>query len=599
MSLTMTDSKNDKPIRKQNRLSSQNENFDFELVEVQVTPDQINPTPSPLDNFTDDVFVDAKAVQENSTAGEDYDSIDRMLSKARFDDFDELQEAQQVGKMLNDAHLQGQKTTQQASTEANIAKPKPAPIIPPPDVVSEIKTNFYVDYFDKRNKLKTANPEPAVAATEINKYSRVENQSSDTMIPEKESVIPHQQPEEDSYLEPSLDSNDSNAPLFNGSGMAVAILSQFKSKQESINKQQEKLIQDFSQKIKASTRVTYTAVFFGVVALAAAITLGVMLLKTKSDVSDLAGTTTALKDNIKNIAKASPDDLEGTDPAIDQLNQKVEGVIEQMKEQSQVSSNNDLKNEVTALQNKVLLLEKTAAISKNTANKPIEPSAPAPVAAVIEKKPTAAPLVKTTPTPVPLVNKATPVVKPVVKVPPVTKPLKKTTTETVPPVTAAVVVTKPTTPPKQPEKTTVTPKKNTNALDKQTQTLPANDINNVIKATTAPVSSVPAEHAPQVAPQAAPKTIPVPQAAAKTTSAPQTGAGWTVNLASSNKMDDAKKTAARFKQQGIPVVISPYKVKNETRYRLQVKGFKSKEEATAYGNKAKATLKLNAVWINP
>jgi cell division septation protein DedD len=109
-------------------------------------------------------------------------------------------------------------------------------------------------------------------------------------------------------------------------------------------------------------------------------------------------------------------------------------------------------------------------------------------------------------------------------------------------------------------------------------TLPANDINNLVVA-PAPNASTPA---------------PV-----NTKTTPASGAGWSVNLASSNQLADAKKTAESYAQKGIPVTITPITVKNETRYRIQVKGFKNKEEAAAYAAKAKDALKLNSVWINP
>lgn len=538
----MTDFKNENPNSRQNRLSSQKENFDFELVEVQVTPDQMNPAPSHLDNFIDDedaidrLLIDAhfntnEEPQVVTTESDDYDSIDRMLSNQRFN------------------HQEEQHTN---PAPADVVASEPTPIEPPAQAVPEIKTNFYVDYFDKRKKIKTTNPEPVESEPEINqpadKPSPVNNRPQNAMN--------NPTPTEEIHSEQPL---DSHAPMFNGSGMAVAVLSQFKSKQESINKQQEKLIQDFSQKIKAATTITYAAVFFGVVALAAATTLGVMLVKTKSEVSDLAGTTTALKDNIKAISKGSPDDLEGTDPAIDQLNQKVEEVMEQLKEQSQVS-NSGLKNEVTALQNKVLQLEKSAA--KATANKPLDIAQPPVV--VVEKKPAVEPIVKTTLT---------------------AKTLKKPIVEHVAPASVAITTAKPTT--KTANKSIDTPK-----IDKAQAVLPANDINNLVKpAATAP--------APQTAIANTPRA---PQAAtANTARAPQAGtsSGWTVNLGSSNKLDDAKKTAARFAQKGISVAINPVTVKNETRYRLQVKGFKSKDEAAAYANKAKDALKLDSVWINP
>jgi hypothetical protein len=308
----------------------------------------------------------------------------------------------------------------------------------------------------------------------------------------------------------------------------------------------------------------------------AAATLGVMLSQTKSEVSDLAGTTTALKDNIKHISKSSPDELEGTDPAIDQLNQKVEGVMEQLKEQSKVS-NSGLKNEVTALQNKILQLEKSAALAKataNTNNRPLD--IPQPTIAVAEKNPAAE--LEPTVTKIPPLAKASkkPIVEQAVPADVTIKPNYKAANKSSDTSKKANNVA---------NKSSDTPKKANEVIDKTQTALPANDINNLVNpsAATAPAVSIP-------------KPTPSNNAA----HAPQTGTGgWTVNLVSSNKLDDAKKTAAQFTQKGIPVTISSYKVKNETRYRLQVKGFKSKDEAAAYGNKAKDTLKLNSVWINP
>ncbi|MDD1616721.1 MAG: hypothetical protein CG439_1870 [Methylococcaceae bacterium NSP1-2] len=459
----MTDFTNEKPSPRQHRLDSQKEDFDFELPEMSVTSEQVNPDSIPLEDMT-----------------------------------------------------------------ANAS----ATIIPPTQVVPEIKTNFYVDYFDNRKKIKPKNPEPVFAA-EADSPSTVDNGSQDTMMSEKTTEMPTENP----YSEPPL---DSQAPVIDGAGMAVAVLSQFKSKQESINKQQEKLIQEFSHKIKTATTITYTAVFFGVVALAAATTLGIMLSKTKSEVSDLTGTTIALKDNIRNI-KVAPDDLEGVDPAIDQLNEKVDELTEQL-------------NEIATHQNKSASSDKTAITKKSANTKPLDESQTA--VTVAEKNPASETPVKATPASKAVKNTTVPQ-STVVNVAPTAKP--EITSKTV-------------------NKADLTVPKKINAIPDKALAVPANDINNVINSTNPPAVS---------------HTNPPP------TTTAQASSGWTVNLASSNKLEDAKKTAARFTQQGVPVTITPYTVKNETRYRLQVKGFKNKEEATAYGNKAKNTLKLNSVWINP
>jgi len=525
----MTDSTNEKPTPRHNRLNSQAEDFDFDLVEVRVDSDQENPVPIALDGFvTNDIIHTSKIPQQQSPAPNSF------------------------------------------------TPNKPSTLIAPAQAVKEIKTNFYVDYFDQHKQAKTPKSEPAPVAN-TDQPSPVENRSQDTMTTESHAEIPNEplHTEED-YEQTS----DSQAPVVNGAGMAVAVLSQFKSKQESINKQQEKLIQEFSKKMKTATTVTYTAVFFGVISLAAATMLGVMLAKTKSEVSDLAGTTTELKDNIRNIAKATPDDLEGTDPSIDQLNQKVDDVIEQL-------------NEVAALQNKASSSEKTARLA-NVIPAPVEKTA---VTAKPETNVISAPVEKTAVTNKPEITKplskaqapATvaekkPTPETTAKATPANKAVKNAATAEQAAPVVKVTTAKPENNDKTANKASVSAPKKISDIPDKAIAVPANDINNVVNNarkqatanTTAPQTST-SNTAPQT----------------------QTTSGWTVNLGSSNKLEDAKNTASRFAQKGIPVIISSVTVKNETRYRLQVKGFKTKDEAAAYANKAKDTLKLNSVWINP
>lgn len=526
MSSTMTDSTDEKSMPKQNRLNPQAENFDFELADVQVTPEYDNLVPSPLAHFVDD---NEQTTIKNSTVP------DNDVQKSSAENSN--------GFVANESILQ------------------------PAQTVPEIKTSFYVDYFDKRKQRKTAKPEPALAA-EPEKSSPVDN-GSNTMTLEKEATT-HSEPLNinDIEVEQAI---DSNAPVINGSGMAVAVLSQFKSKQESINKQQEKLIQDFSEKIKKATTITYTAVFFGVAALAVATALGIMLLNTKAEISDLTGTTTALQDNIKHIAKAPSDDLEGTDPSIDQLN----NTVEQLKQQSE-ASNDDLHNEIATLQNKISHLEKTANVKAlANANKLPDAHNPQPptAVAVVEKKPAPEPSVKTVP---------------------VAKAAKTPTVEQSEPVVATA---KPQATPKPANKNTVAVSKKESEIDKAIA-VPANDINNVINAANPQALTNPTPPQTTTKPPVVNNTNPQTNTKPATNNT-QASSGWSVNLASSNQLAEAKKSAASYAQKGIPVTISSFTVKNKTLYRLQVKGFKNKEEATAYAKKAKDTLKLDAVWINP
>jgi uncharacterized protein YoxC len=486
----MTDSTDQKPTPRTHRLTPNTEDFDFDLVDMHIIPEQTNMQPSPLDHIMDDE-----------------DAIDRVLTDARL---------------------------QTNSTVPSSFAAKES-LMPNAQTVPEIKTNFYVDYFDKRKKAK----KPPTSAPEVATTSPVNNQAN-----EMDATPPN--------LTESELALDNHAPVINGSGMAVAILSQFKSKQESINKQQEQLIQEFSGKIKAATTITYTAVFFGVTSLVAAVALGMMLLKTQSELSDLAGTTTALKDDVKNI-KALPDDLEGTDPALDQLNKKVEQLNEKIDGIEHIAqSNKTVRSEKKSVAETTVINEATTAepaAAKTTDKAQVAVVAP-------EKKP-----VETA--------KVTPNAK-VGK----TAHAEPTSTDTV----VANVSDK-----KLLKATTNNKSSITNIMEKA-QDVPVNDINKVANVTgTSP--AVVGTH-----------TV-TDNSQTKTNQSNQ--GGWTVNLGSSNKLEDAKRTAASFAQKGIPVSISTATTKDGTRYRLQVKGFKNKEEATAFSNKAKTTLKLNSVWINP
>lgn len=526
----MTDSIDEKPTPRRNRLNSQAENFDFDLVEMQVTQDQEASEPKALGGFvTDNLFVD---------------------------------------------NTENQQSTHEHPTEPQSFIPnKPTTLIAPAQVIPDIKTNFYVDYFDQRRSVKKLKAKPAPVEN-TTQPSTVDNRSQDTMTTEHNAETPAE----------SFNTDDENvhAPVFNGAGVAVAALSQFKSKQERVNKQQEELIHEFSAQVKKAKSVTYTAVIFGAAALVGAAALGVTLLQTKSEISDLAGTTTAIKDDIKNIAKATPDDMEGTDPSIELLNQRVDEVVEQL-------------NEVTAHQNKTSGSEKNA---KQAANTPT--TAPVEKTTAMTAKPATSVTPESTEKPVVTAKAETakhPSSRPATvaekkanpetaaKAIPAIKAVKNTAVEPVEPIVKITTG--------KPEDTTKTagktegyaPKKLSDIPDKAMQ-VPANDINKVVNAAAATTA----------ASQKATATTAAPQTA---NGKSQTSAGWTVNLGSSNKLDDAKSTAARFTQKGIPVTISSATVKNVTRYRLQVKGFKTKDEATAYADKAKNTLNLDSVWINP
>ena len=73
---------------------------------------------------------------------------------------------------------------------------------------------------------------------------------------------------------------------------------------------------------------------------------------------------------------------------------------------------------------------------------------------------------------------------------------------------------------------------------------------------------------------------------------------WVVNLASTKYERSANRAADEFNQKGVPVEVIKVKVNGENWFRLRVKGFKSKQEALAYGTKVKKILNLGSVWVN-
>lgn len=72
---------------------------------------------------------------------------------------------------------------------------------------------------------------------------------------------------------------------------------------------------------------------------------------------------------------------------------------------------------------------------------------------------------------------------------------------------------------------------------------------------------------------------------------------WVVNLVSFKQEWYAKRKAAEYQKQGVPVEMKGVSIKGENWYRLRVGGFKSKYEAAAYAAKVKKSLNLTSVWV--
>lgn len=73
--------------------------------------------------------------------------------------------------------------------------------------------------------------------------------------------------------------------------------------------------------------------------------------------------------------------------------------------------------------------------------------------------------------------------------------------------------------------------------------------------------------------------------------------GWFVNLISFKQRSDAEHKAAQYSKKGVRAEIIEVEVNHAIWYRLRVGGFINKEQAVAYAEKIKKTLRLNSIWV--
>jgi hypothetical protein len=72
---------------------------------------------------------------------------------------------------------------------------------------------------------------------------------------------------------------------------------------------------------------------------------------------------------------------------------------------------------------------------------------------------------------------------------------------------------------------------------------------------------------------------------------------WSVNLIAYKQQWYANSKADEFIQKGVPVEVIPIKIKDITWYRLRVRGFDTKQEASSYAARVKKALNLTSVWV--
>ncbi len=94
------------------------------------------------------------------------------------------------------------------------------------------------------------------------------------------------------------------------------------------------------------------------------------------------------------------------------------------------------------------------------------------------------------------------------------------------------------------------------------------------------------------------KSTNIPKKEKSVSKVANSGRGWSVNLVASKQDWYAKAKATEFRQKGIPVEIAKVNIDNVTWYRLRVGGFDSQAEASAYVGRVKKALNLSSAWVS-
>jgi cell division septation protein DedD len=116
------------------------------------------------------------------------------------------------------------------------------------------------------------------------------------------------------------------------------------SEQEYFKKQ----IQDYENKVKKASTITYISLSFGIVAFLSSVVMGILVSSVQTNVSKLTELVSILEEDMSSIAEKNSDlEINNSDSSLEQLNQKVNGFPEQSEKQT-LSSSDISKNEMTA-----------------------------------------------------------------------------------------------------------------------------------------------------------------------------------------------------------------------------------------------------------
>jgi len=331
----------------------------------------------------------------------------------------------------------------------------------------------------------------------------------------------------------------------------------------------KKQLKDAENKVKKARIFSYVALGFGVVAVSAAVALGVMTHGAKSEISKLTEQVSTLEASLAKSAQNNPnEEINAVMNSVAQLNHQVYGFITELKGNSQIPVDvlNSNVSGIVAKQGMVSKALDTLQVKMGWEGKVLLESLvaePPKVDAVHEPAPA-----------------------------PIPAPAKEGNMHGIAPVKTEHASTK-----EDVAHEHVATKEDKIAPTKERakhEAAPAK-VEAVLETAPAKVKAQP-EAAP-----AKPITPPQPVVLKEEPVKPgkqTTVAKWGVNLVAFKQEWFAKSKAAEFARLGVFAEVIPVYEKNTMMYRLRVGGFKSKAEALSNTNRIKKTLNLGSVWVS-
>ncbi len=144
------------------------------------------------------------------------------------------------------------------------------------------------------------------------------------VVENSEAAIDEQSISETNYPEDTLES------LYKDS--VITAKSSARLQQDAIKKQ----INDYEHKVKKAAIITYTSLSFASIALLSTVVMGVIVSSMQTKISKLTELVSILEEDMSSIVGKNSDlEINNSDPSVEQLNQKTNGLPEQIEEQTQ------------------------------------------------------------------------------------------------------------------------------------------------------------------------------------------------------------------------------------------------------------------------